>query len=255
MAKVSAVIIAKNEEKKIGNCLASLKWADEVIVIDGFSTDKTVEIARAHGARVVQHAFTGKFADDRNLGLKEAKYDWVLAIDADDVIDSGFKAKLDETLSKNKGEVVYKFRRVNFFLGHRMDYGGFHHYIPNLVDRRHVKYEGVVHEVPVYQGEMGTLEADIEHHPFDSIEQFVARQNRYSTIAAGELLRQNGVMSQKEIRKGMIGKSFKVFTKSYFKKQGYKDGIYGLAFAVLFSFINFLKWAKYWELVRKDIKA
>ena len=252
MAKISVVIIAKNEEKKIGRCLDSVKWADEVIVVDGFSTDRTPQIVAGHGARLVQHKFTGAFADDRNLGNDSARNDWVLQLDADDVVAADFKDKMEAALSTGGGKVVYKFRRVNFFLGHRMDHGGFHHFIPNLINRKHVKYEGVVHEVPVYNGGMGTLVADIEHYPFDSIGQFVERQNRYASIAAKELLRTEGRLGEKAVRKNMIGRSLKLFFKSYVKKQGYKEGLYGLIFGILFSLINFLKWAKYWELTKEE---
>jgi hypothetical protein len=129
-----------------------------------------------------------------------------------------------------------------------MDHGGFHHYIPNLVDKRHVRYEGVVHEVPVYKGRMGTIDADVEHYPFDSVAQFVERHNRYSDIAAREEFRKNPNLDEKYIRKQMAWKTAKLFWKSYVKKQGYKEGVYGLVFAALFALINFLKWAKYWEL-------
>ncbi len=246
---VSVVIIAKNEEKKIARCLESIKWADEIIVVDGLSADRTIDIAKSFGAKIIQHKFTGSFADDRNLGLENARNEWVLQLDADDVVTENFVEKLDEVLLKKTDVVVYNFRRKNFFLEHSMDHGGFHHYIPNLVNKAFVKFEGVVHEVPVYKGKAGVIEADIEHNPFDSISQFIERQNRYTDIAALELLKTEGILSESKIRKSMINKSFKIFWKSYVKKQGYKEGVYGLLFAILFSFINFLKWAKYWELV------
>lgn len=250
-SKVSVVIIAKNEEKRIGRCLESVKWADEVTVVDGFSTDRTPQIAAQHGAKLIQHKFTGAFADDRNLGNRSARNDWVLQLDADDVVTPEFREKMEAALSDPGGTVVFKFRRVNFFLGHRMDHGGFHHYIPNLINRNAVRYEGVVHEVPVYEGAMGTLEADIEHYPFDTLSQFVERQNRYASIAAGEILRTQGRLGEKAVKKMMVGRSIKLFFKSYVKKQGYKEGVYGLVFAALFAFINFLKWADYWELVKE----
>jgi len=249
--KITVAVITKNEERHIAKCLESASWADDIVVVDGFSTDRTAEIAGSMGARVVEHKFTGSFADERNAANDNAKYDWVLHIDADDVITAGFGERAREALAANKGEAVYKFRRRNFFLGHSMDHGGFHHYIPNLVDRRHVRYEGDVHEVPVHKGAVGTIEADIDHYPFDSIDQFVQRQNRYAGIAAGKMLETEGVLDERSIRNGLINKTFKVFWKSYVKKQGYRHGIYGLVFGVLFAFINFLKWAKYWELVKK----
>jgi len=249
---ITVAIITKNEERHIAKCLGSISWADDIIVVDGFSTDKTAEIARSLGARVIEHKFTGSFADDRNVGIENARNNWVLHIDADDIVTEGFKKKLVEILAKKEDFFVYKFRRRNFFLGHSMDHGGFHHYIPNLVKKGHVRYEGVVHEVPVHSGPVGVIDADINHYPFDSVAQFVDRQNRYAGIAAKHLLKTDGVLNEKTIRAGMVGKSFKVFWKSYVKKQGYKEGVYGLVFAILFAFINFLKWAQYWELVKKD---
>jgi len=248
--KVTVAVITKNEEKLIGRCLESVQWADDIIVVDGFSTDRTADIARSKGARVIEHKFTGSFADDRNIANDSARNDWVLHIDADDVVTQDFTHKLAWALTRDDNTAVYKFRRRNFFLGHSMDHGGFHHFIPNLINRKHVKYEGVVHEVPVHKGTIGVIDADINHYPFDSLGQFVNRQNRYTDIAAAEILKTRGVLPEKEIRRNMINKSFKMFWKSYIKKQGRKDGFYGLVFAILFAFINFLKWAKYWELVR-----
>lgn len=245
---VSVVVITKNEEKRIAGCLGSVGWADDIVVVDAFSTDRTVEIARSLGANVVEHKFTGSFADDRNAGMDNAKHDWVLQIDADDVVTEGFALKLKEALAGPNDAVVYKFRRKNFFLGHSMDHGGFHHYIPNLVNRKLVRYAGEVHEVPVYKGAEGVIEADIEHYPFDSIAQFIERQNRYTDIAARDIKNREGILPEKEIRRRMVAKSFGIFWKSYFKKQGYKEGFYGMVFAVLFAFINFMKWAKYREL-------
>lgn len=249
---ITVAIITKNEERHIAKCLASIQWADDIVVVDGFSTDKTAEIARSKGARVVEHKFSGSFADERNVGNENAKHDWVLHIDADDVVTDGFRNALAATLARKEDVVVYKFRRRNFFLGHSMDYGGFHHFIPNLINKKFVTYEGDVHEVPVYKGAMGTINADIDHYPFDSIDQFIGRQSRYAGIAAKKMLATEGILDDRRIRKGIVGKTFKVFWKSYIKKQGYKDGMYGLVFGVLFAFINFLKWAKYWELVKKD---
>ena len=254
MPKVSVVIIAKNEEKKIALCLESVKWADDIVVVDGMSDDRTVEVAKSHGAKVISRQFTGSFADDRNEGMKHSTNDWVLQLDADDVVTGDFLRKMEEAFSGSSDVIVYKFRRKNFFLGHSMDHGGFHHYIPNLVNRKHVRFEGTVHEVPVYDGKIGVIEADIEHYPFDSIAQFVDRQNRYARIAARAIFDKSGILPQPAIRRELIGRTFKIFWKSYIKKQGYKEGMYGLVFAVLFSFINFLKWSHYWEMCEKEEK-
>ena len=251
--KISIVIIAKNEEKKIARCLESIRWADDIIVVDGFSADKTCDIARSYGANVIQHKFTGSFADDRNIGMERARNDWVLQLDADEVVTEGFRQKAEEVLSKKEDAAVYKFRRKNFFLSRSMDHGGFHHYIPNLVNKNLVRFEGDIHETPVYKGKEGIIEADIEHYPFDSIGQFIERQNRYTDIAANGLFKKEGILNEREIKKNLVNKSFKIFWKSYIKKQGYKEGVYGLVFAILFALINFMKWAKYWEMAKNEL--
>jgi glycosyltransferase involved in cell wall biosynthesis len=153
--KVTVAVIAKNEEKLIGRCLDSVQWADDIVVVDGCSTDRTAEIAASKGGRVIEHKFTGSFADDRNAAMDNAKYDWVLHIDADDVVTPGFVEKLAGAMAEKEEVAVYKFRRRNFFLGHSMDHGGFHHYIPNLVRKSIVRFEGQVQEVPLAASEDG----------------------------------------------------------------------------------------------------
>jgi glycosyltransferase involved in cell wall biosynthesis len=250
--KITVAVIAKNEEANIARCLGSVKWADEIVVVDGFSTDRTAEIAASMGAKIVQRKFSGSFADERNAAMDNARHNWVLHIDADDVVTEDFRQKLGPSLSESEDIFVFKFRRRNFFLGHSMDHGGFHHYIPNLVNKKHVRYEGRIHEVPVYAGKEGVIDADIEHYPFNSIAQFIERQSRYSDIASREMFSEKGGLSDKEIKKNLTGRTFKIFWKSYVRKQGYREGLYGLVFAALFAFINFMKWAKYWELCRKE---
>lgn len=252
-SKITVAIITKNEEKNIKGCIDSVKgWADEIVVIDGCSVDKTASIAESLGAKVVEHKFDGSFATERNLAMENASGEWVLHIDADDRVTDGFKKMLDETLDKYNDVNVYKFKRKSFFLGHFMEHGGWYHYVPNLTRRGAVKFEGILHERPVFKGEMGTIEADIEHHPFESIAQFIERHNRYSTLEAGKMFRNDGLAKMAQAKKSMLGRSFKIFWKIYVKKKGYKEGMHGLVFAILFAFMNFLVWAKYWEMCEHE---
>jgi len=253
---VTAAIIAKNEEENIGLCLESLGWADEVLVVDGCSTDRTVERAMEYGAKVVQHAFSGSFADDRNIALKTSRNDWVLHIDADDIITEDFVAQLEKALKRLDGKTaVFKFRRNNFFLGHCMRFGGWRHYIPNLVNKTMVRYEGKVHEVPVFSGDIGIIHADIEHHPFKTVSQFVAKQNRYTSIKAEEMFEKEGPMDDEVIWKKMRQKALRTFSKSYLKKAGFRDGFYGFLFGFLFSMIDVLTWAKFWHLCHTKMRT
>ncbi len=255
-AKVTVGIIAKNEEKNIKDCIETvLGWADEIIVVDGYSVDKTVEIAEESGARVIKHRFEGDFSKERNIVMENASGEWVLHIDADDRVTPEFKKTADTVIDRDESVDVYKFKRKNFFLGHFMANGGWYHYVPNFVRRREVKFDGPIHERPVYRGKLGVIEADIEHYPFESIAQFIARHNRYSSIEAGKIYKNEGPGELTRIKKNAIRKTFKIFWKAYVKKKGYKEGMYGLIFAVLFAFTNFLTWIKYWELCTQNDKG
>jgi len=225
-------------------------WADEIVVVDGESEDKTASIAEGLGAKVIQRRFEKDFSKERNAVMERSSGDWVLHMDADERVTDGFKKKVDGIIDSAEGVDILKFRRKNFFLGHAMEHGGFCHYIPNLV-RKNVRFEGALHERPVYQGGIETVEADIEHYPFSSITQFVERHNRYSSVEAEELFKLYGDSKLKEVKKNALRVTFKKFWKMYVKKKGYKEGMYGLVFSILFAFTNFLIWVKYWEMCRK----
>jgi len=250
---VTVSIIAKNEEENIRHCLESVEWADEIIVVDGYSTDKTPTIAASFGAKVIRHEFGGSFAEERNIGMREAANDWVLHIDADDIVTEDFVKKLEDRLERGTEDItVFKFRRKNFFLDHCMEHGGWHHFVPNLVRKGETRYEGKVHEVPVTQGKIGVIKADIEHYPFKTVSQFVGKQNRYTTIKARELFENEGLMSDRVIRGRMRSKAMRTFWKSYIKKGGFREGFYGFLFAFLFSMIDVLLWAKIWHLCYEE---
>jgi len=254
-AKITVAVITKNEERNIGPCLERVQgWANEVLVVDGFSTDATTTIAELMGANIIRHQFEGNFATERNIAMQSATGDWVLHLDADDRVTEDFKKTVDDIIDRDPEIDIYKFRRKSFFLGHFMEYGGWYHYIPNLVRKGSVVFEGELHERPVAQGKTGSVDADIEHHPFESITQYMTRHNRYSSIAAEEKFKEEGVSQLSYVKKNALGKSFKIFWKIYFKKKGRKEGMYGFVFAVLFAITNFLVWVKYWELCENAIR-
>ena len=247
---LSVIILTKNEEARIGRCLQSVRWADEILVVDGLSTDRTVEICRQFGARVISHAFEGSFAQERNIGLEHARSDWVLQLDADDVVTPEFRDAVTQALAMPPSHAALKFRRKSYLLGRFMQHGGWHHYLPNLVRRDAVRYEGLVHERPVVQGTIGRLDADVEHYPCESLEAFLNRHNRYTTLSAQEWLHARGRLPESQIRRALIQRTWKTFWKSYVKKAGYREGMHGLVFAVFFASVEMLKWAKYWEVCR-----
>ena len=248
--KFSAVILTKNVEDQVRGVLESVKWADEIVIVDGFSTDKTVDICKEYGAKIVQHKFGGDFGEERNIGIDNASGDWILQLDADDVVTEGFKKDLMKILEGEDRYVAYKFRRKNFFMGHFMKYGGWYHYSLHLLKKGYARYKGRVHHDLIVDGKTGTLESDVEHHPFQNFTQFIDRQNRYTTLEGKELFDLHGKMPDKKIQYNIRIKPIKLFWKFYVKKQGFREGAYGLVFSVLFAWVHFLKWAKYWEFQR-----
>ncbi len=245
--RLSVVILTKNEEGRIARCLESVRWADEIVVVDGMSADRTVDICERVGARVIRHAFEGSFAQERNLGMEHATGDWVLQIDADDVVSPDFREAVEQVLGTPSAHVAFRFRRKSILMGRFMRYGGWHHWLPNLVRRDAVRYVGRVHERPELNGTVGRLNADIEHHPCDDLAAFITRHNRYTSLQAEELVA-SGRWSPVEMRREMARRPWKRFWKSYVKKQGFREGFHGLFFSLFFAWVELVKWSKCWEL-------
>lgn len=244
---IAVAIPSKNSEKKIGNCLASVAgWADEIIILDSESMDNTVKIAESYGAKVYSHPFLGTWAKERNFGAEHAKSEWILSLDTDEIVPEEFKKECGRILPKTK-YAAFKFIRKNFFLGHFFKYGGWYHRSQHLFKRGYAHYEGMLHETMIVNGETGELDAEILHYPFDSLAEFIERHNRYTGIQAQEIIATDKSLSMKKIKYNLTWKPLKLFKKMYLNKKGYKEGMYGFIFVMLFAWSHFLKWAKVWE--------
>jgi len=253
-AKLSVVVFTKNEEQQIRSCLESIKFANEIIVIDDNSTDGTQRICEEYTDKIIQGNFSGlEFAKRRNLGSDKAIGDWVLQIDADETVTPEFARAMTTAINSSAPYVGYKFRRKNYFLGHFMRYGGWYHYSSHLFKKGSARYKGLVHERQELRGQQGVIEEGTKHRPFKSIAQFIDRQNIYSSYEAQDMLNEKGILPQKTVIYNLNVKPLKLFWKFYVKKQGFREGMYGFIFSVMYSFVHFLKWAKYWELC-KDLK-
>ncbi|MBI3616120.1 MAG: glycosyltransferase family 2 protein [Candidatus Omnitrophica bacterium] len=246
---LSAVILSRNAAVTIGDCLDSVRWADQMIVVDGGSTDETVSLCEKAGAQVIRRPPTDNFGEERNAGTDTARGDWVLQLDADEVVTLEFREALEWILRSDGPYAAYKFRRINFFLGRRMRFGGWEHDSLHLFKRGFARYEGRVHERLAVQGRIGTLKVGVHHTPFHSLEQFLDRQNRYTTLEAAQLVETQGPIPIRRIWTETRVKPIKLFWKILVKKQGFRHGTLGLIFGTLFAFVHFLKWAKAWELL------
>lgn len=246
--RLTILLLTKNEAEKLPQCLESVRWADEVVIVDGQSTDETREVGRAFGALVIERPFSGSFAKERNAGLEIATGDWMLQMDADETVSPELRAAIERLLREGSSHAAFKVRRRNYFLGHQMRYGGWYHYNPALFRRDACRYEGLVHERLKVGGSLGMIEGDLIHRPFDSFAQFTTRQNRYTALQAQELFRGDRPYSARHITYQVGVRPLKLFWKCYVKKQGFREGMHGLLFSLLFAWVHFLTWAKYWEL-------
>jgi len=246
--KLSVVVITKDIADKIERTLESVVWADEIVIVDGHSKDGTVGIARKYTDKVIDSEFEG-FGRERMKGVEAASGDWILQLDGDEIVTDAFRERLEKLLDGEDGGCVsFKFRRKNIFCGRAMSHGGWYHYSAHLFRKGFARYEGDIHEKLISDGKHGSMEEAVEHYPFYSVNEFIVRQNRYTTLQAKEMFRTDSGISENDILYNLKVKPLKLFWKMYVKKQGFRDGIEGLVFSILFSFVHYLKWAKYWEI-------
>lgn len=247
---ISAVIMTKNAGPLVEGTLKSVAgWADEIVVLDGFSTDDTVEICKRYTDKVYQNRWDGyRFCTERNLGTSKATQDWCLHIDPDERATPELKKNITRMLERGTPHAAFEFRKKNFFLGRWMKHGGWYHYSLHLFRRGKATYDGVIHEKLHVDGTVGKLDAPLEHYPFESIKQFVMRHNGYSTREALALKEERGTLPETEVIFNLKKKPLKRFFKFYFKKRAFLDGMHGFIFSVLFAWVHFMNWVKYWEI-------
>jgi len=243
MSKVllSAVVLAKNEEENIKKCLNRLMWCDEIVVIDDFSTDGTTKIAKQFQARVYKRKLGGDFASQRNFALRKAKFDWVLFIDADELVSKKLAREIRMKTENDRGEYSsYSVKRVDIVYGKKLT-GGEHgsQHIVRLVKRNHGQFVRSVHEYWVGRGKTGRLQNVLFHHPLSSLSSYLLKQASYSRLHAGEKLKEGGRSSLFKILFYPVLK----FLHNYIVRHGNKDGVCGLVVSMFMSFHSFLSWS------------
>jgi glycosyltransferase involved in cell wall biosynthesis len=250
MRKVSAYIITKNAEKHIKACVESVKWADEIIVVDAFSDDATVEIAKELGCKTVQHKFEG-FGAQRNFALQQCSYEWVICLDSDERISARLKSEMEKELQNSPQGVVFAAPRKSMFINRWIMHSGWYpdYRHPVLFNKNRIKYKNqLVHEDIDYKGKINYFKGDILHYPYDSVKQFVAKSDYYTDLRAKE-------MFEKGKKFGVLNLIFNpcaMFLKMYVFKRGFLDGLTGFVLALLYScFYTLMKYVKLWELENK----
>ena len=233
-----------NEARQIRAVLESVKWADEIILVDSYSTDGTVEIAREYGARVISEKFCG-FGKLRNLALDASTHDWMLSIDADERCTPELRQEIQREVAAPQFD-AYLVPRKSHFLGRWMRHCGWYpdYRQPQFFNRRKMRYaEDLVHETYVLDGRLGRLKEHALQYPWDTIEIATAKLQRYSTLMA-----QRYAEAGKQASVGkLLGSPVAMFVKVFFVQQGFRDGRHGLILATLYGYYTFLKYAKLWE--------
>lgn len=246
MNKISAVVIAKNAEGLIAECLESIKFCDEVIVIDSGSSDRTVQIAKDFGARVFEISGTD-FSERRNLGLQKAYGDWILYVDTDERVSSELKSNIKIQISKADEFAAFKIKRKNFYFG---NFEWPHvEKLERLFRKDNLKgWHGKIHESPIVEGRVGMLDGFLLHYTHRDLSSMVDKTIEWSEIEAELRFKNNHPkMSWWRFPRVMVT----AFFDSYIRKKGYRAGIAGLIESIYQSFSMFITYARLWELQNK----
>jgi glycosyltransferase involved in cell wall biosynthesis len=243
--KLSVIILTKNEEKTIQGCIKSVDWADEIILIDSGSLDKTVVLGKDSGAKAYEHLFKN-FADAREFGKQKAKHNWILYLDADERITSALKKEIQVIMNSESLFGSFKIPRLNVFFGKALKHGGWY---PDYQHRFFKKeallsWQGIVHESPVVKGEVGVLVNYYIHFSHRSITDGFTKSVTWTAMEASLLYNANhpkiGVMNL-----------FKVMVEEFLDriifKLGFLDGSVGLLEGFIQAANKFLVYAQLWE--------
>ena len=243
---LTAVVLTKNESFIVSRCLASLKFADRLLVIDDNSTDDTVAIAKKYKARVLPHPIKGDFSAARNFALSRIRSGWVLFIDADEVVSAPLAAEITAAV-QTSAHSAYFLTRQDILWGKTLLYGDTgRHRIIRLGWSGSGKFTGAVHETWHISGSVGLLRSPLYHYPHPDLASFLRHLNLYSTLRANELFTSHHPARLWPIILFPPGKFFHL----YLLKFGFLDGVVGLIHALVMSFYTFLVRGKLYLLSR-----
>lgn len=244
---VTAVVLTKNEEKNIVDCLEGLRFCDEILVVDDNSEDRTEEIAKRFNVKIIKHSLNDDFSKQRNFALENVSSGWVLFVDADERINEVLAKEISYATLDDKNE-GYLLKRDDIIWGKRLKYGetGGMKFL-RLAKKGLGQWEGKVHEEWRIKGKIGTLSNHIDHYPHQTVGEFLKEINYYTDLRAQELyskgvsVRWYGILFYPKAK----------FLLNYFLRLGILDGLPGFVFAIMMSFHSFLVRGKLWQLNQK----
>ncbi len=251
---LSVVVITKNEEKNIARCLESVKWADEIIIIDSNSTDSTIDIARKYTNKILTIEWTG-FGNAKREGVSEARFEWILSIDADEVITPLLKEEIIKVVSTqvekkdNPNISGYYINRKTNFLGKWINHSNWY---PDYVLRLFKKDEGnvntaTIHEAVIVDGATAYLKNDMHHFSYPTFELYLEKFNLYTTMGAEKAFQEKKKPNIADITVRPLAS----FLKHYIIKQGFRDGYEGFIISIFSSLSVFVKQIKLFQIYRE----
>ena len=242
---LTVLVPTYNEETNIAACLESVRFADEILVVDSFSSDATVAIARRHGARVLQRRFD-TFARQKNWAIPQAAHEWLLLLDADERVTPGLGDEIQGLLRRGPDHDGYWIGRDNYFLGRRMRHCGWGgDRVIRLVRREVARFaDREVHEAIELPGSVPVLRHRLEHYSFRSFAQYWGKIRSYSEWGASQAYARGRRAGPATILARTVGR----FLKMYLLKLGFLDGAHGLVLSLLGAFSVYLKYARIWEM-------
>lgn len=247
---ISAVILTKNEGKNIKECIDSLKWCDEVIIIDDNSEDKTADLANKEGVRVYKRKLEDDFSAQRNFALEKAKGDWVLFIDADERVTKNLEEEIKKAIQNNDFS-GYLLKRRDVMWGRELRHGETGKVrLLRLARKGSGRWRRAVHEVWGVQGNTEELKNPLLHYPHQTLREFISDIDWMSTLHAQENKREG---KKSSLLKIIFYPKFKLFD-NWILKLGFLDGVQGLLVALLMSFHSYLAWSKLWLMQRSKGK-
>lgn len=244
MKALTVIVLAKDEEKNIGDCLASAKWADEIIVIDSGSEDDTVKRARRFTKHVFVRPWKG-FGEAKNFAIRKARGEWIFWLDADERITPELAREIRETLAGIPIHSGYSVPRKAFFLGKWIRHSGWYPgRVVRLFRRAHGRFnDEKVHERLIIDGTIGELRSDLLHYTDPSLEHYFRKFDRYTSLAAEELFGKGRRFSRARLLLNPVW----TFWRMYVIRKGFLDGLHGLVLSVVSAGYVFVKYAKLWE--------
>jgi glycosyltransferase involved in cell wall biosynthesis len=242
-------VITLNEAANIEGCLDSVGWADEVIVVDSGSSDRTVELAKARGVRVISRDWPG-YSAQKNFAADQATHDWILSVDADERVTPALARDVERTVAAAPSAAGYRLLRVTFHLGRWIRTTDWYpDYQLRLYHRRRANWPAkLVHESVAANGAVGQLTGELQHYAYRDLSHLYATMDKYTSLAAQE-------MKAAGRRAGMLDLALHplaAFLRNYLLKRGFLDGATGFIISAMNSYYVFLKFAKLWALDRQS---